>query len=134
MKINTVKGIKELIDKEILPGYTYKTNFSNAGFLVYINHRLVIAAKLVKHNDRMEYEFILDTQFLSNDEITYEELKMIIRIIRILEENKKFVLSKLKKYTVEEYEKEIEYRKNQSEMMMNALMEAIKSKNNFELY
>ena len=112
MKIKTVKEIKNLIDKVILPGYKYKTNFSNAEFLIDINQSLIISAKLVKENNKMNYEFTLDTQFLYSKEISVKEIKMINDILNILENNKKFVISKLKKYTVEEYEKEIEYRKN----------------------
>ena len=48
-------------------------------------------------------------------------MKMIINIMDILENNRKFVLARLKKYTVEEYEKEQEERKKQSEMMLEAL-------------
>ena len=128
MKIKTVKEIKQLIDEVIIPGYKYKTNFSSAEFLVDINYSLIIVAKLVKRDDKMKYEFVLDTQFLSNKEINYEELKMINKIIDILENNRDFVLSRLKKYTVEEYEKEVEYRKKQSEMMMNALMNSLRGK------
>ena len=128
MKIKTVKEIKQLIDEVILPGYKYKTNFSSAEFLVDINYSLIIAAKLVKSDNKIKYEFVIDTQFLSSKEINYEELKMINKIIDILENNRDFVLSKLKKYTVEEYEKEVEYRKEQSEMMMNSLMNSLKRK------
>ncbi len=128
MKIKTVKEIKQLIDEVLIPGYKYKTNFSSSEFLVDINYSLIIAAKLVKCDDKMKYEFVLDTQFLSSKEIKYEELKMINNIIDIMENNRDFVLSKLKKYTVEEYEKEVEYRKKQSEMMMNALMNSLKGK------
>ena len=126
MKVKSVRKIKQLIDKVILPGYTYKTNFNSPEFLVDINCSLIIAAKLVKCDNKMKYEFILDTQFLSNKEITHEELKMINRIIDILEDNRNFVLSRLKKYTVEEYEIEVGYREKQREMMMNALMNFFK--------
>ena len=126
-KICTVKEIKKLIDKVMIKGYIYKTNFSCAEFLVDISNGLVIGAKLVKHDNKMEYEFVLDTQFLSEKYITTDELKMINEIINILEDNKKFVISKLKKYTVEEYEREEEYRKKQSEMILKALTESIAS-------
>lgn len=120
-KIRSVKEIKELIDKVMLPGYSYKTNFSGSDFLVDINYKLIIAAKLVKQDDKMVYEFILDTQFVSEKELTYNEMKMICKIIDILESNREFVLSKLKKYTVEEYEEECAERERQSEMMVEAL-------------
>lgn len=73
----------------------------------------------------MEYEFVLDIQFLSEKDITVDELKMINEIINILEDNKKFVISRLKKYTVEEYEREKEYREKQSKMILKALTESI---------
>ena len=43
MAVKTVKEIKKLIDKVILPGYTYKTNFSSKEFLIQLND-LVIKA------------------------------------------------------------------------------------------
>ena len=121
MKIKSVKEIKKLIDEVMLPGYYYKTNFSCSDFLVDINYKLIIKASLVGQEDKMVYEFVLDTQFLSEKGISYEEMKMIISIIEILENNRKFVLSRLKKYTVEEYEKEQEEKKKKSEMMLEAL-------------
>lgn len=69
----------------------------------------------------MIYVFVLDTQFLSEKVISYEEMKMVINIIKILENNRKFVLSRLKKYTVEEYEKEKMERERKSEMMLEVL-------------
>ena len=132
MKIKTVKEIKKLIDKVMLDGYTYKTNFSSSDFLIDINNCLIIAAKLVKHDNKMVYEFILDTQFLSEKEVTYDELKMINKIIDILEDNRSFVLSRLKKYTVEEYEKEKEYREKQSEMMFESLKKLVENRISYQ--
>lgn len=120
-KIRSVKEIRKMIDAVMLPGYSYKTNFSCSDFLVDINYKLIIKANLIRKDDKMEYEFTLDTQFQSDKEITYEELIMIKNIIEILQNNRAFVLSRLKKYTVEEYEKEQEERKKQSEMMLEAL-------------
>ena len=120
-KVKTVKEIKKLIDEVIIPGYTYRTNFNYSESLIFINNSLTIAAKLIKKNNKMEYEFILDTQFIYNKEVNYDEIKMVHNIIDILEDNRKFVLSKLKKYTVEEYTKEKEKREKQSEMMLEAL-------------
>ena len=76
-----------------MPGYTYKTNFNSAEFLIDINSSLIIAAKLVKRNNKMNYEFILDTQFLSSKEISLEKIKMINNILDILKNNRIFVLS-----------------------------------------
>ena len=131
MKIKRVKEIKKLIDDVILPGYTYKTNFNCAEFLIDINFNLIIAAKLIRYDDSVEYQFILDTQFLSNGEVTFDEIKMIGKIIDILEDNKKFVLSRLKKYTVKEYDAEIERRERESKQVMDSLMKLIENKKTY---
>ena len=120
-KVKSVKEIRNLIDKVILPGYIYKTNFSCAEYLIEINFRLIIKANLIKKADKMIYEFVLDTQFLNENMISYEELKMVMDIIEILEDNRNFTLLRLKKYTVLEYEKEQEEREKKSEMMLEAL-------------
>ena len=120
-KVKSVKEIRKLIDKVILPGYTYKTNFSCAEYLIEINFRLIIKANLIKKADKMIYEFVLDTQFLNENMISYEKLKMVMDIIEILEDNRNFTLLRLKKYTVLEYEKEQEEREKKSEMMLEAL-------------
>lgn len=130
MKIKSVKEIKKLIDKVILPGYTYKTNFSCGEFLIDINTSLIIAAELVKENNQMKYRFVLDTQFLRGNIVTHDEIIMLDKIINIFEENRSFVLSKLKKYTVEEYEREKEYRKKQSEKVLEALKKFVSDKIN----
>ena len=46
--IKSVKEIKKLISKVMIPGYSFKTNFSSAEFLVDINNSLVIAVDSVK--------------------------------------------------------------------------------------
>ena len=120
-KVKSVKEIRKLIDKVILPGYTYKTNFSCAEYLIEINFRLIIKANLIKKADKMIYEFVLDTQFLNENMISYEKLKMVMDIIEILEDNRNFTLLRLKRYTVLEYEKEQEEREKKSEMMLEAL-------------
>jgi len=38
--IRSVKDLKVLIDKVILPNYSYKTNFSDPGFLIDINYKI----------------------------------------------------------------------------------------------
>ena len=121
MKIKSVKEIKKLIDEVILPGYKYETNFNCSDFLIDINNKLIIKAIIEKQENKMIYKFVLDTQFLSEKDISYEEMKMIINIVEILENNRKFVLSKFKKYSVEEYENEQAERKEQSERMLEAL-------------
>lgn len=122
-KINSVKEIKKIIDKVIIPGYQYKTNFSSSLFLVDIESKLIIIAKPVCTDKDFHYEFVLDTQFLSEKEITYKELVMIKNIIEVLEGNRSFVLKKLKKYTVNEYKEELRLREEQS----NKYFETFKS-------
>lgn len=124
-KIKRVKDLKKIIDKVLLPNYIYKTNFNSSDFLIDINYNIIIKAKLIKKDNKMVYEFVIDTQFMSETEITYDEIVMIKNIIDILEENRKFVLSRLKKYTVEEYEKEEQERKEQSEKALEALKQII---------
>ena len=112
--MQTVKELKQEIDKVIIPGYTYQTNLSWPERLVSISHSLGIGAKLVRVEDKMVYEFVVDTQFISAKEITYDEICMCKDIIDILEKNRNFVLRRLKKYTVEEYEQEqLEFKQRQ---------------------
>ena len=124
-RVNTVKEIKKLIDPVILPGYHYKTNFNCAEFLIIIESHLVIAAKPVCTDTNFYYEFILDTQFLSKKEITYQELDMIKKVIDILEENRNFVLKRIKKYSVEEYRAKKKFDEEQSQKMFEALKELL---------
>ena len=127
-KIKRVKDLKKIIDKVLLPNYIYKTNFNSSDFLIDINYNIIIKAKLIKKDNKMVYEFVVDTQFMSEAEITYDEIVMIKNIIDILEESRKFVLSRLKKYMVEEYEKEEQERKEQSEKALEALKKIITMK------
>ena len=116
--MKTVKELKVEIDKIIKPGHTYQTNLSWSERLVSINHGLGIGAKLVEADNKMVYEFIVDTQFLSSKEISYEEICICKEIIELLEKNRSFVLRRLKKYTVEEYKQEqIELKKRQEEFI-----------------
>lgn len=125
-KINSVKEIKKIIDKLIIPGYHYKTNFSSSEFLVDIESKFIIIAKPVCTDKDFHYEFVLDTQFLSLKEITYQELVMIKNIIEVLEENRSFVLKKLKKYTVDEYKEELRLREEESRKILLVLDNYIK--------
>ena len=125
-KINSVKEIKKIIDKLIIPGYHYKTNFSSSEFLVDIESKFIIIAKPVCTDKDFHYEFVLDTQFLSLKEITYQELVMIKNIIEVLEENKSFVLKKLKKYTVDEYKEDLRLREEESRKILLVLDNYIK--------
>ena len=125
-KINSVKEIKKIIDKLIIPGYHYKTNFSSSEFLVDIESKFIIIAKPVCTDKDFHYEFVLDTQFLSLKEITYQELVMIKNIIEVLEENRSFVLKKLKKYTVDEYKEDLRLREEESRKILLVLDNYIK--------
>ncbi len=125
-KINSVKEIKKIIDKLIIPGYHYKTNFSSSEFLVDIESKFIIIAKPVCTDKDFHYEFVLDTQFLSLKEITYQELVMIKNIIEVLEENRSFVLKKIKKYTVDEYKEELRLREEESRKILLVLDNYIK--------
>ena len=69
-KISRVKDIKTLIDKVMLPGYHYKTNFSDPDFLVDISSGLIISAKIKCLENSTCYEFVLDTQFLPDKQIS----------------------------------------------------------------
>lgn len=112
--MKTVKELKQQIDKVIVPGYTYQTNLSWTERLVDFDCGLGIGAKLIQIDNKMVYEFIVDTQFVSSKEITYNEICMCKDIIDILEKNRNFVLKRLKKYTVEEYEREqLEFKERQ---------------------
>lgn len=116
--MKTVKELRQEIDKVIIPGYTYHTNLSWTERLVSINHGVGIGAKLVQKDNKMVYEFIVDTQFVGTKEITYDEICMCKDIIDILEKNRNFVLRRLKKYTVEEYEQEqIEFSRKQEQFI-----------------
>lgn len=116
--MKTVKELKEEIDKIMKHGCTYKTNLSWVEHLIDINHGLGIAAKLVRVEDKMIYEFIVDTQFISSKEITYDEVCMCKDVIEILEKNRNFVLKRLKKYTIEEYEQEqLEFKQRQDNLI-----------------
>ena len=79
--MKTVKELKKEIDKIIKPGYTYQTNLSWPEMLVSINHGLGIGAKLFKNDNKMVYKFIVDTQFISSNEISYDEICMCKNIL-----------------------------------------------------
>ncbi len=114
--------LKKEIIKNAIEGYKVKTNFSSCDFLVQIGGFIIIA-KPICLEKKVRYELMLDTQFLSNKEMTYEEIVMIKNIIDLLNQNKKLVLSKLKKWTIEEY---IE-NKRQRELRSQQMLEALKS-------
>ena len=119
--MNLIDLKKEII-KNTVEGYKVKTNFSSCDFLVQIGAFIIIAKPICLEKE-VRYEFMLDTQFLSNKEITYEEIIMIKNIIDLLNKNKKLALSRLKKWTVEEYIED----KRQKELRSEQMLEALKS-------
>ena len=119
-----VTELKSIIKTRVIEGYELKTNFSSPDFLVQIEN-LIIIAKPICLPTEVKYEFVLDTQFLSSGEIKYEELSMIKEVIEILEENRKIAISRLKKWTIEEYEKDRKQKEKSSEEMLEALKRAI---------
>ena len=114
--------LKKEIIKNTIEGYKVKTNFSSCDFLVQIGGFIIIAKPICLEKE-VKYEFMLDTQFLSNKEITYEEIHMIKNVIDLLNKNKKLALSRLKKWTVEEYIED----KRQKELRSEQMLEALKS-------
>ncbi len=112
--------LKKEIIKNTIEGYKVKTNFSSCDFLVQMG-ALIIIAKPICLEKEVRYEFMLDTQFLSNKEINYEEILMIKNVIDILNKNKKLALSRLKKWTVEEYIEDKRQKELRSEQMLEAL-------------
>ena len=116
-------NLKKEIIQNTIEGYKVKTNFSSCDFLVQIG-RFIIIAKPICLEKEVRYEFMLDTQFLSNKEITYKEILMIKNIMDLLNDNKKLAISRLKKWTVEEFTEDKRQRELRSEQMLDALKSA----------
>lgn len=123
----TLKDLKQEISKNTIEGYKVKTNFSSCEFLVEIGSMIIIAKPICLEKE-VKYEFMLDTQFLSSNEITYEEIVMIKNVIDLLNENKKLAISRLKKWTVEEFIEDKRQRELRSEQMLEALKSAFSNK------
>lgn len=126
-----LRDLKQEIIKQAMEGYKVRTNFSSADFLVSLDN-IIIIAKPICLEKEVKYEFMLDTQFLSTSEITYEQIVMIKNVIDILNLNKKLAISRLKKWTVEEYLEDKKQKEIISEKMLKALKEMMMSnfKNN----
>lgn len=122
--VKTIKELREIIKKEVLKGYKSKTNFSSDEFFVEVGS-LIIIAKTICLEKEVKYDFVLDTQFLSSKEITYEEIIMVKNIIDILNKYKELAISRLKKWTVEEYLEDKKIREKQSEQMLEYLKKAL---------
>ena len=75
---------------------------------------------------------MLDTQFVSDKEISYEEIVMIKDVIDLLKQNKKLALSRLKKWTVEEYREDERIRKIRSEKMLEELKSIFLNRTNYQ--
>lgn len=127
--MKTVRELKQAIDKVMKSGYKYQTNLSWNESLISISHGLSIGAKLVQVDNKMVYKFYVDTQFISNKEISYDEICMCKDIIEILEQNRNFVLRRLRKYTVEEYEQEQIEHKQKQESLIKFLDSFVHNKN-----
>ena len=117
-----LRDLKHEISKKVIEGYKVKTNFSSCEFLVEVGN-ITIIAKPVCLEKEVKYEFMLDTQWLSSNEVTYEEIVMIKNVMDILNENKKLAISRLRKWTVEEYKQD----KKQREIQSNQMLEMLKS-------
>lgn len=118
-----LKELKKEIIKNTIEGYKVKTNFSSCDFFIQIGG-FVIIAKPICLEKEVKYEFMLDIQFLSNKEIVYEEILMIKNIIDLLNKNKKLAVSRLKKWTIEEYIEDKRQREVRSQQMLEALKSA----------
>ena len=103
--------------------YKVKTNFSSCEFLVEVGN-ITIIAKPICLEKEVKYEFMLDTQWLSSSEVTYEEIVMIKNVMDILNENKKLAISRLRKWIVEEYKEDKKQREIQSNQMLEMLKNA----------
>jgi len=119
----SVTELKNIIKTKVLEGYRLKTNFSSEGFFIEVGN-LIIIAKPICTKKEVRYEFLLDTQFVSSKEINYKELKMIKEIIEILETHRKTAISRLRKWTVQEYEQDKKLKEEQSEKMLEASKKA----------
>ncbi len=122
-----LRDLKQEISKNTIESYKVKTNFSSCDFLVEIGSMIIIAKPICLEKE-VKYEFMLDTQFLSGSEITYEEIVMIKNIIDLLNENKKLAISRLKKWTVEEFIEDKKQRELRSEQMLEALKSAFSNR------
>ena len=126
-----LRDLKQEIKKKVLEGYDLRTNFSSNDFLVEIGN-LIIIAKIICTDTEVKYEFALDTQFVSDKEISYEEIVMIKDVIDLLKQNKKLALSRLKKWTVEEYREDERIRKIRSEKMLEELKSIFLNRTNYQ--
>ena len=102
---------KELIDKFSIVSILQIVLYGRYDYIkdFYIDKVLAKDSNI----QELYYEFMLDVQFLSEKELTYQELVMAKNVIELLNQNKKLATSRLKKWTVEEYLKDQEERKKE---------------------
>lgn len=67
-----LRDLKQEINNIVIEGYQVKTNFSSCDFLVQIGGMNIIAKPICLEKE-VKYEFVLDVQFLSSKEITYDK-------------------------------------------------------------
>lgn len=119
----TTTELRKIIKSKVPREYNVKVNFTKADFLVEIGN-LIIKAKTVCDEVEVKYEFVLDTQFISRNELTYDEIIMTKDVMEVLESNKELAISKLRKWTPEEYNEDIRLKEEQRELMLEALKRA----------
>ena len=119
-----LKELKQKIINLAINGYKVRTNFSSCDFLISLDNFIIIAKPICTENE-VKYEFMLDTQFISKNEITYEQIVMIKKIIDLLYLNKKLAISRLKKWTVEAFVEDQKQREIRSQEAIKELKEIL---------
>ena len=119
-----LKELKQKIINLAINGYKVRTNFSSCDFLISLDNFIIIAKPICTENE-VKYEFMLDTQFISKNEITYEQIVMIKKIIDLLYLNKKLAISRLKKWTVEAFVEDQKQREIRSQEAIEELKEIL---------
>lgn len=125
-----LKELKQKIINLAINGYKVRTNFSSCDFLISLDNlvsldNFIIIAKPICTENELKYEFMLDTQFISKNEITYEQIVMIKNIIDLLYLNKKLAISRLKKWTVEAFVEDQRQREIRSQEAIEELKEIL---------
>lgn len=124
-----LRDLKQEIIKIAIEGYKAKTNFSSCDFFVEMGN-ITIIAKVICNEKEVKYEFMLDTQWLSSNEVNYEEIIMIKNVMELLNKHKKLAISRLKKWTVEEFIEDKKQIEIKSEQMLEMLKSALYNRQN----
>lgn len=66
------KQIKRQINDVLISGYSSKINISDSDSLLDIAPKLAITAIPVESDNKIDYEFVLDTRFLKEKVIKYD--------------------------------------------------------------